>query len=180
MERFDLYVDQMLRARRGERFNAAGEIQAAWNVKPGRFAEDVVSETLGEGIERGGRSCRMDQGDGRYYLSDGWVPSLGIHVESKFQAFWSTGSASEKLPMFLIKAAGYDHPVLLVLGGDLELLRDRTSAMVWKAYHLPHECQTASERVMLALVRAVGPRLAGIVALSELPDWLRSAERAPR
>jgi hypothetical protein len=177
----EFYNQQLKKALSGERFDSASDVIKAWGVKPGKFAEDTIVEILGISIERASEFCRIDQGSGRFYLSDGFIPSLDVHLESKFQAFCSTGTASEKLPMFLIKAAGYDKKVLLVLGGDLEVPnRDKTASMMRKAYLNPSSCQTGSELAMLSLVEMVRPKIAGIVGLSELLDWFRAALQVPR
>ena len=176
--RREFYEGQLARFESGERFDAADECLGVWGQKPGNFAESMIAEMMGGELSRESSDCRIPNGLGSFYIADGWIPRIGCYLESKYQAFWTSGTAHEKLPMFLIKAAGYDREVVLVLGGEHESGRDPTSRMLWKAYHHPEQCATPSELAMLALVNATRHRLRDVVRLSELTVWFdREAAR---
>lgn len=168
-----LYRDQLSRFTRGLKFNAQEEYIERWGSKSGRFGEDLIAEVLGDNILTETRDTRIPRANGSYYEADGFIPSLNIYLESKFLTFHSAGTAPEKLPYFLFKAEHYDRPVVLILGGEHELLKDEPSRVLWTAFNEPHNC---TSRAALALVSAVGDRIAGIVKLSELRSWITEQE----
>lgn len=179
MTRQEFYAEQLERFRRGERWSGGGDCLRVWGQKPGRFAELLIAEVLGESLSTERRHCAIPNGAGGHYIADGWVADRGVYLESKFQAFGTSGTAHEKLPNFLIKAAGYDRPVLIVLGGEHEVSHDPTSRMLRFAWERPEECTTPSQKAMLALVETVRGRIAGIIGLSELEGWHRSTAATP-
>lgn len=175
MTKEELYKDQLARFQREDIFNAQDEYIERWSIKSGRFGEELIREMLGSNLVTETRDRRIirSDGKGKYYEADGYIKSLDIYIESKFLTFWSAGTAPEKLPYFLFKAEHYDKPVVLVLGGEHELLKDEPSYHLWTAFNEPEKCQS---RAALALVGAVGDRLAGVVKLSELRSWVASRE----
>lgn len=172
MQKFELYKSQIGRFVSGERFEAQEEYIQQWGIKSGRFGEQLIQEMLGEDYTTSRSDCRIPHGSS-YYDADGYIKSLDIYLESKFLTFWSAGTAPEKLPYFLFKAEHYDKPVVLVLGGEHELLKDPPSRTLWTAFNHPEQCDS---KAALAVIQAVGDRLAGIVKLSELPEWIRARQ----
>lgn len=55
------------------------------------------------------------------YIPDGLIEELDLYIESKNYMFYSTGTANEKLPGFLIKLQYYDKPCLLIFSGQHEV-----------------------------------------------------------
>lgn len=168
-----LYISQLQRFQDGVVFNAQEEYIERWDSKSGRFGEQLISEILGDQLDTRTAATRIPRASGSYYTADGFIPRLGIYLESKFLTFHSAGTAPEKLPYFLFKAEHYPSPVVLVLGGEHELLKDEPSRLLWTAFNEPHECLS---RAALAVVSAVGDRLAGVVKLSELRRWVLDQE----
>lgn len=173
MTKEELYKNQLKRFQTGERFDAHSEYLQHWGRKAGKFAEDLILEILGDKLSTGAESCRIPRSNGRYYSADGYIPSLGFYLESKFFTFCSAGSAPEKLPYFLFKAEEYDKPVVLVLGGEHELLKDEPSRYIWTAYHNRESCNS---KAAVTLVDSVRSKLAGVVKLSEFRQWVTDQE----
>ena len=173
MRKEKLYKEQLNRFKNGDHFDAHEEYITTYGVKAGRFGEELIQEILGENFATGVTNRRIPRKNGRHYSADGYIPSLDIYLESKFLTFCSAGTAPEKLPYFLFKAEEYDKPVVLILGGEHELLKDEPSYYLWTAYNQPENC---TSKAALALVNAVRHKIAGIVKLSELRDWVTAQE----
>lgn len=173
MNKEHLYVEQLTRFKRGEVFDAHNEYISQYGIKSGRFGEQLIQEILGDNFATGVSNRKIKRANGRYYSADGYIPSLDIYLESKFLTFCTAGTAPEKLPYFLFKAEEYDKPVVLILGGEHELLKDEPSYYLWTAYNEPERC---SSKAALTLVNAVRHKIAGIVKLSELRDWVNAQE----
>lgn len=173
MNKEHLYTEQLQRFKEGENFDAHEEYIGTFGMKAGRFGEELIQEILGDNFATGPDNRRIPRSNGRYYSADGYIPSLDIYLESKFLTFNTAGTAPEKLPYFLFKAEEYNKPVVLILGGEHELLKDEPSRYLWTAFNDPDNCHSAAAK---ALVEAVRHKIAGIVKLSELRQWVTDQE----
>lgn len=174
MTKEELYVSQLGRYVRGEVFDPGSEYESSFGIKAGKFGESLICEMLGDDLSVLSSHRRIRREGGSYYDADGYLPRVGVYLESKYFSFWSNGTTPEKLPYFLFKAEKYDKPVVLVLGGMHELLVDEPSHQLWTAYNKPGECDSGAA---VALMGAVRHKIAGIVKLSELRSWLDEAKR---
>ena len=168
-----LYQDQLARFKNGIKFDSQKEYIERWGSKSGGFGEDLVKEVMDKNIMTKRQYTRIPRSNGRYYIADGFIPSINVYLESKFLSFNTAGTAPEKLPYFLFKAEEYDRPVVLVLGGEHELLKDEPSRLLWNAFNDPTNCPS---KAAIAVVNSVGDRIAGIVKLSELREWVKQKE----
>ena len=109
--------------------------------KSGKFCESVITEIFNstdvEYYNRGPATyvkLTADQqsvyGGKKKFQSDGYIPSLGMYLESKCHAFGTSGTCNEKLAGFLDKAFLYDKPTLLVLCGEFELYKIAESNII--------------------------------------------------
>lgn len=166
-----LYLDQLRRYQLGERFDAQAEAVRAFGLKGGQFGQRIIQELLEEDFENSTKVCRIRRKNQKYYDTDGHIPSLGVHIESKYMTFYSAGTAPEKLPYWLCKLEEYDKPAVLVLGGMHETFTDEPSQLIWSAYHTPSNCHS---KVIQACIEAVRDRLVDVVKLSELRAWAKA------
>lgn len=170
--RFALYIKMRSNRIVGEKFSAEKLIAEEFKEKSGKFAENCIREVLSTNVICNGKQRVIKRNSldkhTKTYQADGYIPKLDCYLESKNYLFLSQGTASEKLPNFLIKLEEYDKPALIILGGEHELLNDDPSHKLWKAFHTPKDCES---KAMLALVNAVRGKIYDIVKLSELPSW---------
>jgi len=172
MSFWDLYNDQLARRKAGIRFDTAAEYMKM-GLKPGAFSENAIAEALGGDFVSVGAAVKISRSNKRSFRADGWIPRLGIYVESKNYSFYSSGTASEKLPNFLVKLEEYDAPALIIFGGEHELLSDDPARYIWDAYHRG----SSQSRAINALVEVVRPKIRDIIGLSELKSWMERATR---
>lgn len=175
MRHWDLYNDQLARRKNGIRFDTAAEYLSL-GLKSGKFCENAIAEVAGSDFVGLGPQVRIPRSNGRYFTADGFLPDLGCYIESKNYSFYSTGTASEKLPNFLVKLEEYDKPALIIFGGEHELLNDEPSRLIWDAFHNG----SSSSGVINAMVNFIRPKIRDIIGLSELRGWLEEARREAR
>ncbi len=104
----------------------AKQIEKLFDEKSGVFAENLCREEIESGgfnvtskgikIESLPKFLRKQE-----YKPDGLIEQLDMYIECKNYMFYSSGTANEKLPGFLIKLQHYDKPCLLILCGQHEL-----------------------------------------------------------
>lgn len=175
MSFWDLYNDQLARRKAGIRFDTAAEYMKM-GLKSGKFCENAIAEAAGPSFVAHGPSVKINRSNGRFFSADGWIPELGCYVESKNYSFYSNGTASEKLPNFLVKLEEYDKPALIIFGGEHELLSDDPARYIWDAYHKG----ASSSRAINAMVNEVRPKIRDIIGLSNFKGWLAAAKRGAR
>lgn len=169
---WELYNYQLQRRADGIKFDTHAEYLQL-GLKSGKFCEDTISEVAGPTYITKGEEVRISRKCGKKYLADGWFQDLGCYVESKNFSFYSSGTASEKLPNFLIKLEEYDKPALIIFGGEHELLNTGPDQLIWDAFHKG----ASSSRAMNALVNVVRHNIRDIIGLSSLPQWLQEARQ---
>jgi hypothetical protein len=108
--------------------------------KPGKFCENVITEifqSIGLTYFSHGKHTHVqltpDQQavyGKKKFQGDGYIPGLGMYLESKCHSFGMLGTCNEKLAGFLDKAFLYDKPCLLIFGGEFELRKHAESNII--------------------------------------------------
>lgn len=144
-----------------ERFNH-------FNVKSGKFAENLVKEIIGENYITTGiciqRNTKGNRGKNLKYMPDGYIKDIDIYTEVKNLDLGNgSGTAIEKLLYMFRKIEEYDKPVLIIFCGKHELLIDEVSHEIYSAYHF-----NAGSKIVNAVINEVREKIVDIVKVSEL------------
>lgn len=174
INKFDLYSSQLLRRKNNERFDSDKEIKDYFNMKSGKFAEEIVKELLSSRvnfipnieIKRNNPRTRP-----KVYRADGIIKEINSYVEVKNFNFYSSGTANEKLTSMFLKFEDYDKPTLIILCGEYELLNDLYSHDIYYAYHNNSKCST---RLMTIIINEskINKKIFDIIKLSELNELI--------
>jgi hypothetical protein len=120
------------------------DIYKLFGEKSGKFAENVCREEIEScGYKLKTKDLKVENLPGHikkdFYRPDGLIEELNVYVESKNYMFYSTGTANEKLPGFLIKLQYYDKPCVLILSGLHEMRSFDECNIIYGSYNEEEE-----------------------------------------